>query len=124
MALGYIFWWPQRPWVNNADHTWTWSTDISIPAHTASTIYAFAAMQYSNGGLAFAGISDYWTEEPGGSAHHPVGNNQRNNVVPAIWDKNVEVVRFLFGVGPTPVAPGPENVQIEADFTFQIFGWE
>jgi hypothetical protein len=65
---------------------------------------------------AFGGISFYWTGSPNAPVPHNVGVGQRNGVVPAIFDTNVWRVEFTWGVGVF-------NGSVEADFTFQIFGW-
>jgi hypothetical protein len=117
-----IWWWAVRPFVEN--ETQTWSMDITNTIVPAQTVYAFVAMQcleYSgDGGAAFGGISAYTTS---GTAHE-VGANQRNGVMPAIFDNSVDSVTFAWGLSAPPLEDVSNvNNTVSADFSFQIFGW-
>ena len=118
MAVQSIWWWPVRPWSGSGGGQQSWSMDVSIPAET---VYAFAAMQnfsfategYPGNFSAFGGVASYTKS----GVPQPVGNDQRNGVLPGIFDSEVDTVTFSWGV------LAGEDRETGADFTFQIFGF-
>ena len=98
----------------------------------AQTVYALSAMQRlsivvivkSPGGLAqdaFSGVYQYFTLQGGLLEDHPVGLGHPNSVVPGIFDDNVVLITFLYGI--QAVNPTYPFAGCWADFTFQVFGW-
>jgi hypothetical protein len=135
MSLGWIWWNSVRPSAMGTAASGSWHVSTA----PASTVYAFTAMQsletqvwttgYPPIGYhdiaVFSGISLYVK----GGIVVPVGQGKKYGVVPGIFDSDVSEVIFGWGVSApsgVDIPGGFQNLDdvVNADFTFQVFGWE
>lgn len=73
----------------------------------------------------YSGIRSYVK----GGVNITIGQGQRYGVVPGIFDSDVSAVTFAWGVSApsdVDVPGGFQNIDdlVNADLTFQVFGWE
>jgi hypothetical protein len=135
MSLGYIWFDSVRPRAWGATGSWSWEVGTA----PASTVYAFTAMQsletqvWTVGApptgyhdiAAWSGISSYVK----GGINVTIGHGRTYGVVPAIFDSDVTAVTFAWGLSVpsgVDIQGGFQNLDdvVNADFTFQVFGWE
>jgi hypothetical protein len=137
MSLEYIWWNEARPSAVGQGPSSSWQVGTA----PASRVYAFTSMQsveshvFTYRGAApasgyhdiavYSGIVSYVK----GGLNVPIGQGKKYGVVPAIFDSDVTAVTFAWGVsGSSDIAqPGggfSVDDYVNADFTFQVFGWE
>ncbi len=107
MALDILWGEFVRPWGSN-NFSGDWTVDVELAPSTALAYAEMSAFynvfiaqdDYGFGSSVYSGVRSYTTRDPDTNADipHDVGTGQRNSVVPAIFDSNVDSITFAWGL--------------------------